>query len=510
MTGAGIVANNIARYGAGVYVEGGTSVMINGSISGNIGDYGDAMYVGLKGSFKQLGGSIQGALENTSVIDAADAATTAGSGGSSYYVSASGNDANGGTRENSALRTLSKAIELARQSNIKVITVIGTLEGTTRIEDVGELEILITGKARASEAEKAVFNGPAAEAAFDISGLSKIRVEYITVSAGVGGAFRIRDSEASLTLGTGTRIRGRSETLTVGVALENDATLIMCDDASISNINASSSAVYVAKGTFIMTDNALITQNSTQANGGGVHIRDGVFTMQGNARISGNRTNANGGGVSIDQGSFSMQENALISDNTALGYGGGVFMNLVGQEPPSFIMRDMALISGNTATNLGGGVYIIGEMILLGNARVTDNAALSGGGVVISGNSSLSLLENAKITANRASGADNFGGGILGLDKTSKISLSGNAVLSGNIADYGGGAATFGAIVGETNVAITANRALKGGGGVVFLFKGANDLREEDTAQIMTLFENARGNVAPDSKEADIALRVLN
>ncbi|MDR1326241.1 MAG: LysM peptidoglycan-binding domain-containing protein [Treponema sp.] len=510
MTGAGVVANNIAQYGAGVYVDDGTSVMINGSISSNTGDYGDAVYIGLKGSFKQLGGSIEGAQENTSIVDAADAMATAGSGGSSYYVSASGNDANEGTRENSALRTLTKALELAKQSNVKVITVIGVQEGTMRIENMGELEILITGKAQASEREKAVFNGSATEPAFDISGQSKIRVEHITVSAGAGGSFRIRDREASLTLGTKTRIFGTPDMVTVGMALENDATLIMCDDASISNINTSSSAVYVAKGTFTMTDNALIAGNSTQANGGGVHIRDGVFTMQGSAKISGNKSDANGGGVCIDQGLFSMQENASILDNTALGYGGGVFMNQVSQETPSFIMRGMALISGNTAANLGGGVYIIGEMSLWGNTRILDNAALSGGGVAISANSSLSLWENTKITANQASGADNFGGGILGLDKTSRITLGDNAILSGNIADYGGGAATFGTIVGETNIAITANRALKGGGGVVFLFKSADELQEEDTARITPLFEKVHSNIAPgDPKETDIALRRL-
>jgi nucleoid-associated protein YgaU len=509
MTGAGVVSHNIAQYGGGVYVEDGTSVMINGSIAGNTGDYGDAVYVGLKGSFRQLGGSIQGAQENTSVIDAANLATT-GSGRSSYYVSAKGNDANEGTRENSALRTMAKALELVKQSNVKVITVIGTLEGTTRIENMGGLEILITGKAQASEAEKAVFKSTSTEPAFDISGQSRIRVEHITVSTSAGGAFRIRDREASLTLGTKTRILGTPDTVTVGVALENDATLIMCDDASISDINASSSAVYVAKGTFTMTDSALIARNSTQADGGGVHIRDGVFTMQGSAKIAGNKSGANGGGVCIDQGSFSMQENALISDNTALGYGGGVFMNQVSQEMPSFTMRGMALISGNTATNLGGGVYIIGQMSLWGNTRISDNTALSGGGVAISANSSLSLWEDTKITANRSNGADNFGGGVLGLDKTSRITLSGNAVLSGNIADYGGGAATFGTIAGETNIAITANRALKGGGGVVFLFKNANDLQEEKTDQITTLFEKVHGNIAPgDPKEADIALRQL-
>ncbi|MDR2419685.1 MAG: LysM peptidoglycan-binding domain-containing protein [Treponema sp.] len=507
MTGAGVVANNIAQYGAGVYVEDGTSVMINGSISGNTSDYGDAVYVGLKGSFKQFGGSIEGALENMSVIDAADLATT-GSGRSSYYVSAKGNDANEGTRENSALRTMAKALELVKQSNVKVITVIGSLEGTTRIENMGGLEILITGKDQATEVEKAVFKGPATEPAFDISGQSKIRVEHITVSAGAGGAFRIQDREASLTLGTKTRILGTPDTITVGVVLENDATLIMCDDASISNINTSSSAVYVAKGTFTMTDNALIARNSTQAHGGGVHIRDGVFTMQGSAKISGNKSEANGGGVCIDQGSFSMQENALISDNTTLGYGGGVFMNQVSQETPSFTMRDMALISGNTAEKFGGGVYIIGEMSLSGNTRISDNTALFGGGVAISADSSLSLWENTKITANRASGADSFGGGVLGLDKTSRITLGGNAVLSGNIADYGGGAATYGTIVGETNIAISANRALKGGGGVVLLFKNASDLQEENRAEITNLFEKVYGNIAPgDPKEADIALR---
>jgi hypothetical protein len=485
-------------------------VMINGAISGNASDYGDAVYVGLKGSFKQLGGSIEGAQENMSIIDAADAAAAADVGGTSYYVSAGGNDADEGTRENTALKTLAKAVELAKQSNVNVITVIGTLEGTTRIENTDGLEILITGKAQASEAEKAVVKGPEAEPAFDISGRSKIRIEHLTVAAGSGGAFRVRDREAGLTLGTKARIIGAAEASASGVALENDAALVMRGDAGISNITASTSAVYVAKGTFTMTDNAFIAKNSSLAGGGGVYIKDGVFTMQGSARISGNEARGDGGGVCIDRGSFSMQENALISDNTALGSGGGVFMNQTGQETPSFAMRDMALISGNTAGNWGGGVYIIGGADLWGNTRISDNTARFGGGAVISANSSLSLWENAKIIANRASGVDNFGGGILGLTKTSRIMLAGSAVLSGNIADYGGGAATFGPIIGEAAIAITANRALKGGGGVVFLFKDVGELQEEDALQIAALLEQVYGNIAPgDPKEADIALRRL-
>jgi hypothetical protein len=285
----------------------------------------------------------------------------------------------------------------------------------------------------------------------------------------------------------------------------------MRDNASVSSMNTLESAVYVAKGTFTMTDNALISRNSTQgkADGGGVYIRNGVFTMQGNASISGNKTAANGGGVCIDQGSFIMQENARVADNTALGYGGGVFMNLTNQSP-TFAMRDAALVSGNTANLWGGGVYVIGTMTLWGSARVADNTALFGGGVVISSNSALTLRETAKIIANRATGDGSFGGGVLGLDKTSKLTLGGAALLSGNVADFGGGAATYGAIISETNAEITANRAIKGGGGIVFLFQGADNVKEEDTTLIKALLEKVSGNIAPDPKEAELALRVLN
>jgi len=156
-----------------------------------------------------------------------------------------------------------------------------------------------------------------------------------------------------------------------------------------------------------------------------------VFTMQDNAKITGN-SNSNslygGGGVFIShEGTFIMKDNSVISNNKAVS-GGGVLIygsvyvgGGVSTSGGTFIMNDNASISGNEASNRGGGVY-----------------SLSGG--------IFTMNDNASISGNEA---NNWGGGVDIYGGTFNMNggtISGNKCIEG----IGGGVNLSGVSVGAT------------------------------------------------------------
>ena len=109
----------------------------------------------------------------------------------SYYVCADGDDENNnGRSEDTPVKTINKALEMATAGAVKRITVIGHLT-SFRARNTGTTEILITGKQNCSEEEKAVICGPGKDAWYSydnyarcVSGNSIIRFEYIELTDG--------------------------------------------------------------------------------------------------------------------------------------------------------------------------------------------------------------------------------------------------------------------------------------------------------------------------------------
>jgi nucleoid-associated protein YgaU len=516
MTGNGVITKNRAEYGGGIYVERGSTVLVGGELFDNNGYYGQGLYIADGGSFSQLGGAIKDSVEGEGDIKIAGSDEFQAISEAAYYVRADGSDENDGVSEATPFKTLEKAVQAALRDAKTTVVVIGTVAGATRIQNSGETELVITGKPRASAAEQAVLSGATEQSTVEISGHSNVRFASITIASGKGGGCFMLYDDANLTLGKGAAVRGTPETLW-GVRLDK-ATFIMNENATLTNINTTiTSAVDVAQGTFIMTGNALISQNSVrngsiqlsgqtqpvemEGNGGAVHIRDGVFTMDGQAKITGNRASDNGGGVCVDKGVFSMRGNAMISDNIVeTGLGGGVFVNQHG----AFAMQEQARIMKNTTAGRGGGVYVFGAMDMQGAALIANNTAADGGGMVIAGTSAVSLKNDAAIKDNHAvNEAGSLGGGVLGLRSGSRLELRGNAVVSGNTATYGGGIATFGVLLIEQSMTVTGNTALKRGGGVVFLSRDAAPLVPADADMVQAL-RGIRDNEAPE--DADIVL----
>ncbi|MDR1901648.1 MAG: hypothetical protein LBQ88_05110 [Treponema sp.] len=271
----------------------------------------------------------------------------------SYYVRADGDDENNnGRSEEAPLKTLLKAIEMASKGAVKTITVLGVLElDDIRISVTGSHEILITGKANASDEEKAVLTGTAQYlfSVWDGSDI-KIRLENIDVSGRGESAFRARGG--NVIIGPGAKISGFYDG---GVKVHGGIVTLAGGEIS----NNEGGGVVVVSGTFIM-ESGSITKNSA-SQGGGVWIFDGTTTTISGGTIQ-NNTAKEGGGI-YDGGGITTISNGTISANNAE-YGAGLYINN-GQ----YANRNATLtitggrITGNIAEFVGGGVYVASKSV---------------------------------------------------------------------------------------------------------------------------------------------------
>lgn len=197
---------------------------------------------------------------------------------------------------------------------------------------------------------------------------------------------------------------------------------------------------------------------NTADNGGGVYVGDGTFTMSGNASVKDNTASGNtadqgnGGGVYVYSGTFTMNDTASVSGNKATNnkttnttYGGGVCVKSTNS---TFTMNDKASITGNTATN-GGGVDVSGGKFNMSGGSITRNI---GNGVCVGYNNAKFTVSGAAVIKdntreNAASnvyleggayitigGALNGGKGSIGVTKT----VDGGVIAKNVSTDYSG------------------------------------------------------------------------
>jgi hypothetical protein len=327
--------------GAGVYVAGGgTFIMNGGSVSGNrltgtsVDLSGAGVYVASSGTFTMNGGSVSGNSLTGTYVNLSGAGVYVASGGTFTM--------NGGSVE----------------------------ENTTTI---------------VADSSRNAFGGGvyvASNGTFTMNGgsVKKNKLSFDSTSATIG------------LYGAGVYVTGTTSTFTMsgGSIKENE---IIFNGSNTSH-NGYGAGVYVAgSSTFTMSGGAIIEENRTifngntsSSSGGGVYVAgSSTFTMSGGI-INGN-TATSAGGVYVTGASttFTMS-GGTINGNTASTSGGGVFV--AGYS--DFTMSGGA-ISGNTAATLfGGGVYVAGYsgFTISGGTISGNTAADSGGGVyvVIGGN----------------------------------------------------------------------------------------------------------------------------
>ncbi|MDE5775663.1 MAG: hypothetical protein K2H67_02145 [Treponemataceae bacterium] len=180
---------------------------------------------------------------------------------------------------------------------------------------------------------------------------------------------------------------------------------------------------------FIM-NGGTIRNNSASKNGGGVCLSGGTFIMN-NGTISDNTSIENGGGVCLDMRStFEMKDGTISGNKSVSKSGGGVALVY----SATFNMSG-GKITGNTAELTGGGVYIGSNTFTMSGGEISDNTATSNGGGVYVGNYRKFTISGGVITRNKSSKS---GGGIYSYEY-GDITLNGGAITSNIAAEHGGG-----------------------------------------------------------------------
>ncbi|MDR3356525.1 MAG: right-handed parallel beta-helix repeat-containing protein [Spirochaetaceae bacterium] len=374
----------------------------------------------------------------------------------SYYVRADGDDKNAGISEDAPFKTLARAAEAAAKTQVKKITVIGTLVGSTTIENAdptlqprvknqkgvvlikGSLdendpdEILITGKPGATGAERAILTPASQDSQILRISDSSIRLENIEIS-GLGS----NKHAIIVVVGTLTLARGAKITKNAGIGVSAlGGIVIMRDDAEISGNtikNTAGAGVNLLLGSvMLMFDEALISGNKVENSpGGGVLVYGSSLLMHDNTAISANSADQNGGGIVVTNdtesgflGQVTMSGNSIVSGNITSQAGGGIFA-----EEAAIIMNDNAKIIENTA-RLGGGISSVKNtnIAMAGSTVVSGNTATYAGGIALS-DSELGLWDDAKITGNTATTA---GGGVYGSDNP-QLTWGKDTVITGHI-----------------------------------------------------------------------------
>jgi hypothetical protein len=367
-----------------------------------------------------------------------------------YYVSAHGDDAGEGLTAESALKTLKKALDLARVEGAhKTITVLGTLnadsEGSAEgssvfdIRNTGDALITIKG---AEGAKLSAFN--TGRRVIQLFGRARLRLENIEVSGG-----GIADQEIA---------RGGGG----GILVVNGASLIAGQGAVIRDNRAQAGGGVAVgnRGSVFTLEGGEVRDNNSATDGGGIlAIAEGSVTIAGGV-VAGNTAAAQGGGLSVYTGASARLEGGEISGNKASD-GGGLHISGVAA------MRG-GRVRDNQAADNGGGVYLTdkGSFTLTGGAIMENQAPSAGGGVAVYEGDF--IMREGSISGNAASSDTGVGGGVFVIRGVFEFS-GGN--ITGNIANNSGGGvnANHGSVFVMSGGEIAGNRAVYGGAGVAVL-----------------------------------------
>ena len=210
-----------------------------------------------------------------------------------------------------------------------------------------------------------------------------------------------------------------------------------------------------ARGGKFYMQNTVVKDNEADDNAGGIllgpmydkTIEEPIeFEISGGVVQKNSCIRNNGGGIYLD--TVNKEENRIenkingttVEENTASS-GGGIYV----ATRAKLTVEGDALILNNKATNTymgGGGIYATIADLHLGNARITNNEAINGGGIFAqsagSSKAELALSDGAQVEGNHATN----GGGIfvraVGMS-TMSAEIGDGASVKNNVAENGGG-----------------------------------------------------------------------
>lgn len=325
-------AQNTAEYGGGVFVSGGTFNMNDGTISGNtVTQSGGGVFV-QDGTFNMKGSAVIQGNEATS--------TNSHACGGGVYING-GNFTMGG--------------EATIQGNNASTTDTGSAAGGGGVYVNGGT-FTMTGTAK-------------------IQGNTTTSTDSVKTPSGGGGVFVIAGGTFTMSGGTiGSSTDANEADLGGGVYVgvntgtgEKGSFTMGGGTITGNTATQNGGGVYVAGGTFTMSDTATIQDNTATTHGGGVHVGDGTFTMNGGI-ITGNTTDGNGAGVYLDgaNAKVTLNNTSSISGNVAAGEGGGVYVG-----DGTFTLSGSPNISSNGLDGLNNVYLASGNTITIGDGGLT-------------------------------------------------------------------------------------------------------------------------------------------
>ena len=128
--------------------------------------------------------------------------------------------------------------------------------------------------------------------------------------------------------------------------------------------------------------NLVITENRTDLFGGGLFLEQGSMVILLDNLVVANNQAARGGGIYIGSGlgDFEIAARNLIVTGNSAERGGGITVD--GTQQQVALALENSAVSGNTADSNGGGIYAQGSQTTsLRNVVVTNNIAVTGGGI---------------------------------------------------------------------------------------------------------------------------------
>ena len=236
-------------------------------------------------------------------------------------------------------------------------------------------------------------------------------------------------------------------------------------------------------GKFYMEDTT-VQKNEAADNAGGIllgaviepTVKESIqYTITGGT-VANNESKTSGGGIYVDNESSQEnrhEDNKIIGttvEKNIAGFGGGIFVGTAAK----LMVEGNSLIRNNKSTNKylgGGGIYATIADLHLGNASVTNNEAINGGGIFAqsAGDSSveLKLSDGAQVEGNRATNGAGIFVWIIGEDATMSAEIGNGASVKNNVAENAGG----GIYTDKSTVTVAEGGAVQGneasmGGGI--------------------------------------------
>ncbi|MFW6154577.1 MAG: choice-of-anchor Q domain-containing protein [Planctomycetota bacterium] len=250
----------------------------------------------------------------------------------------------------------------------------------------------------------------------------------------------------------------------------------------------SNRVLQVDSGAVVSLSGLKIAGGAADGRGGGIY-NDGTLTLT-HVAVVDNLASAAGGGIYNSlQGSLTMSE-SYVMDNIAGGVAGGTGGGIHNAGTLTMMHAGITSNEARGTDSLGGGLYNDhAGTVTLSCVDVVNNTAVSGGGVVhrrgtlrlgpgqVTRNDGGGVLNHAALAIDRARIVDNraaSGGGILSRpldapDADAPTLTLVNVLLRGNEATIGNGGAIHShanAALALTNVALVQNTAAGGGGGL--------------------------------------------